>query len=327
MTPIFPSRAAAIAMIAALAIVSAPLSAEDDRGEIEDTNEAAEAVGTAQDGPPLGVAIQGGPPENMPENMFAQSVFDETWVSIGIGAGLSPSYTGSDDYRVFPLPLIVGRVAGVGITPNGPGLNFDVLSQPPSEGPPKTSISFGPTFRIRGSRDGSIKDDVVALAGELDTALEIGVQGGVRVPGVLHRFDALTLGTAVRWDVLGAHEGMLIEPSVGYFTPLSRSAAVQLIGTVSFVDDDFADYYYDVTPAQSAASGLPVFDADGGLNSIGVTAISTFDLDGNVLNGGWNIFAVGGYSRLVGDAADTPYTSIRGSADQFIGGLGMGYTF
>ncbi|QFT78813.1 MipA/OmpV family protein [Erythrobacter sp. THAF29] len=312
------TRLSSLAALAAIAGLSAPALANETRVNAEEAM--AEA---AQDGPPPGVSTDGGPPDNM----FAQSVFDETWLSIGVGAGLSPSYTGSDDYRVFPLPLIVGRVAGVGITPNGPGLNFDVLSQPPSEGPAQTSISLGPTFRLRGARDDAIKDDVVALAGELDTALEVGVQGGVRIPGVLHRFDAVTLGGAVRWDVLGAHEGMLIEPSIGYFTPLSRGSAVQLVATAGFVDDNFADYYYDVTPAQSAASGLPVFDAEGGFNSLGVTAISTFDLDGNVLNGGWNIFAVGGYSRLFGDGADTPYTSIRGSADQFIGGLGIGYTF
>lgn len=304
--------------LAALAAFSA-MPAQAEQGP--DVEEA--AADSRQDGPPPGVSSEGGPPENF----MADSVFDETWISAGVGAGLSPSYTGSDDYRVFPLPLVVGRVAGIGITPNGPGLNFDVLSDPPSQGPAETTISFGPTFRIRGSRDDDAKDDVVALAGELDTALEVGVQGGVRIPGVLHRFDAVTLGGAVRWDILGAHEGMLIEPSIGYFTPLSRGSAVQLIATAGFVDDSFADYYYDVTPAQSAASGLPVFDAEGGLHSLGINAIATFDLDGNVLNGGLNIFGVAGYSRLVGDAADTPYTSIRGSADQFLGGLGIGYTF
>lgn len=267
---------------------------------------------------------QGGPP---PGFDVSESVFDEAWVTVGVGIGLTPSYSGSDEYRVFPLPLIVGRVAGVGITPNGPGFNFDLLSKPPGEGMGKTSISFGPTVRFRGSRDDDVKDEVVALAGKLESALEVGVQGGVRIPGVLHRFDAVSLGTAVRWDVLGAHNGMLVEPSIGYFTPLSRGAAVQMIATASFVDDDFADYYYTVSPQQSADTGLAEFTAKGGLNSLGVTAIATFDLDNNALNGGLNIFGVGGYSRLVGDAADTPYTSVRGSADQFIVGMGLGYTF
>ncbi len=254
-------------------------------------------------------------------------VFDDTWVTIGIGAGLVPSYSGSDDYNVFPLPLIVGRVGGVGVSPNGPGFALDLLSQPPGAGRSETSFSFGPTFRFRNDRDGQIEDAVVELTEDLDTAIEVGVQGGVSFPGVFSRFDRLSLSTQVRWDILGAHDGMLVEPSIGYFTPLGRGAAVQLSANASFVDDDFADYYYTVTPQQSADSGLPQFAADGGLNSVGALAIVTIDLDNNVMNGGFNIYGIGGYTRLVGDAADTPFTSLRGSADQFIGGIGIGYTF
>ena len=254
-------------------------------------------------------------------------VFDDTWVTLGIGAGLVPSYSGSDDYVVFPLPLIVGRVGGVGISPNGPGLSLDLLSKPPGGGPPKTSVSFGPAFRFRNDRESRIEDEVVELTERLDVALEVGVQGGVTFPAVFNQFDRLTLSTQVRWDILGAHDGMLVEPSVGYFTPLGRGAAVQLSANASFADDDYADYYYSVTLQQSADSGLAQFTADGGLNSVGAVAIVTVDLGGNLMDGGLNVYGVGGYSRLVGDAADTPFTSVRGSADQFIGGIGIGYTF
>ena len=254
-------------------------------------------------------------------------VFDETWATVGIGAGLVPSYSGSDDYRVFPLPLIVGRVAGVGISPNGPGFNLDLLSSPSARGPAKPSLSFGPSLRLRNDRNGSIKDDVVERAGELDTALEVGVNGGVRFPGVFSERDAVSVSAQVRWDVLGAHDGMLVEPGVSYFTPVGNAASLQLSASASFVDDDFADYYYSVSPAQSAASGLAQYSADGGLNSLGALAIATYDLDGNALNGGFSVYGLGGYSRLVGDAADTPYTSVRGNADQFIGGVGVAYTF
>jgi outer membrane scaffolding protein for murein synthesis (MipA/OmpV family) len=298
-----------------LASLSAPASAQGDGGE----DEAPVAVQSSPQGRPAG-----GPPGG---GGFEKPVFDETWATVGVGVGLVPSYSGSDDYRVFPLPLIVGRVGGVGISPNGPGLALDFLSQGPSREAPKTSFSFGPTFRIRNDRDGQIRDDVVALAGDLDTALEVGAQGGVSFSGVLHSMDRVSLSTQVRWDVLGAHDGMVVEPGVSYFTPLSRAAALQLGANLSFVDDSFADYYYTVTPAASTATGLPQFTAKGGLNSVGAIMIATFDLGGNLLDGGFNIYSIAGYSRLVGDAADTPYTSVRGNASQFIGGIGIGYTF
>ncbi len=304
---------------ASATLVSAPALADDSSDGAEQSAQSSGERPTQ--GPAAG---QGGPPPGIDTS---DMVFDDTWLTIGIGAGLVPSYSGSNDYVVFPLPLIVGRVGGVGISPNGPGLNLDLLSQPPGGGPAGTSISFGPSFRLRNDRDDQIEDDVVRAAGELDTAFEVGVNGGVTFPGVLNRFDRLTVSTSVRWDILGAHDGMVVEPSIGYFTPMGRGSALQLSLGGQIIDDDFADYYYSVSPAQSAASGLPEFTADGGLNSLGLTAIATVDLDGNLMNGGWNIYGVGGYSRLVGDAADTPYTSIRGSADQFFGGIGVGYTF
>ncbi len=290
---------------------------EDDDGAELDALVSVSAQPSAQAGgrPPQA----GGPPQ--------RPVFDDTWATIGIGAGLVPSYSGSDDYVVFPLPLIVGRIGGVGVSPNGPGFNLDLLSDEPGRGPPETSFSFGPSFRFRNDRANQIEDEVVELAGELDTAIEVGASAGVTFPAVLSRFDRLSFSTQVRWDILGAHSGMLIEPSVSYFTPVGRGTAVQFSANASFVDDDFADYYYSVSPQQSADSGLAEFTADGGLNSVGALTIVTFDLDGNILNGGWNVYGVAGYSRLVGDAADTPYTSERGSANQAIAGLGVGYTF
>lgn len=255
-------------------------------------------------------------------------VFDETWVTIGLGAGMVPSYAGSNDYIAFPLPLIVGRVAGIGISPNGPGFVLDFNSPAPAMGPRNGArVSFGPAFRFRNDRNNRISDEVVARAGTLDAALEVGGAAGVSFPNVLGPFDQLTIGAQVRWDVLGAHEGMTIEPQIGYRAPISRSTILQVQASAEFIDDNFAEYYFTVSPAQALATGLPQFRADGGLNRVGATAIISRDLDRNPLNGGWSIYGVGGYSRLVGDSADTPFTSVRGDANQFIVGLGVGYTF
>ena len=52
-----------------------------------------------------------------------------------------------------------------------------------------------------------------------------------------------------------------------------------------------------------------------------------FDLDGDFRNGGFAIGVAGGYTRMLGDAARTPYTSIRGDADQWFAAAGIGYIF
>ncbi|MEM6475654.1 MAG: MipA/OmpV family protein, partial [Pseudomonadota bacterium] len=169
---------------------------------------------TGQGGPPAGAPAGAGPPFG-----GGKPVFDETWASIGIGAGLVPSYSGSDDYTFFPLPLIVGRVGGIGISPNGPGFVLDLNSAAPSMGPRSTSVSFGPAFRIRNDRVAQIEDEVVEQLEDLDLAIEVGGNVGVSIPGILNQFDSVRLSTQVRWDIAGAHDGMLIEPSIGYTTP------------------------------------------------------------------------------------------------------------
>ena len=282
------------------------------------------ALASSQTG--AGAQGQGGQGSGRPRFNLPKPVFDDTWVSIGIGAGLVPSYGGSDDYIVFPLPLIVGRVGGVGISPNGPGFALDLFSPGPALGASKPRFFGGPAFRIRNDRANQIEDEVVELAEDLDWAVEVGAQAGVSFPGVFNPLDTLTLTTQVRWDVAGAHDGMMIEPSVGYARPFGPGVRFQANVGAQFVDDSFADYYYTVTPAQAAATGLPLFTADGGLNNLSTTAIVNFDLDGNLLNGGWSLYTVLGYTRFVGDAEDTPFTSIRGDANNFIGGVGVSYT-
>ena len=55
--------------------------------------------------------------------------------------------------------------------------------------------------------------------------------------------------------------------------------------------------------------------------------LTAVDLDGDVTNGGFGLIFLGSYSRLLGDPKRSPVTSIRGSASQWFGAIGVGYTF
>ncbi|MFO6446008.1 MipA/OmpV family protein [Erythrobacter sp. NE805] len=267
-------------------------------------------------------------PPAAPPFAFAKPVFDETWATLGLGAGLVPSYAGSNDYIAFPLPLIAGRVGGVGISPNGPGFSLDLFSPRPTLAPrTKPRLAAGPVLRFRNDRANRITDTVVARAGKLDAALELGGNVAVIFPGVFRKFDQLTLGAQARRDVLGAHGGWVVEPQVGYRALLGKAFTLQAQVSAEFVDESFADYYFTVTPAQATATGLPQFRADGGLNRIGTTATLAYDLDRNPLNGGWSLTGVAGAGRMIGDSARTPYTRLRGDPNQFILGAGVAFTF
>jgi outer membrane scaffolding protein for murein synthesis (MipA/OmpV family) len=186
---------------------------------------------------------------------------------------------------------------------------------------------MGPTLRYGGNRTGDVGDDVVEKLGKLKSGFEGGVSFGVRYRRILHPYDSLSLGGSVRWDLSGRHGGATYGASLSYTSPLSKAQILGLQIAASFADDDYADYNYSVTPAGSLASGLPVYKAKGGLKELNVGAFTARDLSGDFRDGGFALGVGALYGRLQGSAAETPITSIRGTADQWIVGGGIAYSF
>jgi outer membrane protein len=252
-----------------------------------------------------------------------ENVFDGDYLTIGLGGAYVPSYDGSDDYTFTVLPLLQGSIGGIGISPRAAGVAFDVVPDS-GEG---VSFAFGPSVRLRANRANDVKDAVVELLPELDTAIEVGPTAGVSFPGVLNQYDTLSFSVDVRWDVAGAHEGMTVNPSVSYTTPLSTGVAAILSVGGEWGDDKFMDYYYSIDAGAAAITGLPQFQADGGLKSLGTQLLLGWDLNNDLQDGGLALFAVAGFSKMMNDAKDSPFTSVRGSSSQWLGGLGIAYTF
>jgi MipA family protein len=265
------------------------------------------------------VFAQGGPPA-----ASEQSVFDGDYLSVAVGGAYGPSYDGSDDYVLYPAALLQGSLGGVEFTSRGAGVALDFIPDP-DDG---MGFDLGVTGQVRGNRARQIEDPVVESLGELDYAIEVGPTVGIGFPKLLNPYDSLSLSVDASWDINGAHGGMVVEPSITYFTPLSRGIAASLALSAEHGDGQFMDYYYSVTPAQSLASGLPAFAPDGGgWTKAGGNLLLGFDLDGNLENGGLALAVVGSYMRMLGDAERSPFTSVRGDADQWTGALGIGYTF
>ena len=254
-----------------------------------------------------------------------RSVFVGDWVTVGFGAGISPSYDGSDQYDLFPAPLVQGSVEGIDFGARGPGLYVDLIA----DGNSGKDVKFlaGPLVRFRMDRNNDIKDSVVRLLGKEDVAIEVGATAGVSFSKILHPFDSVSLSTDIQWDVAGAHKGRIISPSVSYSTPLSMAIFTSFSLSATHVDGNYADTYFSIDQAGSIASGLPVFDAKGGWKSYGASLLGAVDLSGDARDGGWAIYAFVNYARLTNDAARSPVTSLRGDANQWFMAGGVSYTF
>ncbi len=253
------------------------------------------------------------------------SVFDGDYVIVAAGAGYIPDYEGSNDYTTQFGGVARGSVGGIGFATRGLGLELDLVPNLPGN----VEVSFGPDVRYRMTRSGSVKDDVVNLLPRLDKTLEAGFGAGVSVKKLLTPADSLSLNTGMRWDVSGSGAGRQTTLSLSYFTALSTGMGAGASVGTSWVDDDYAQYYYGITPEGSAATGglLPAYTAQGGRKDTNAKVYYGFDFDGDFRNGGFGMGVAVTYERLRGSAAETPITSLRGDRDQYGGFVALGYAF
>ena len=259
----------------------------------------------------------------------AQEAEDHSNLTIGVGAAAVPSYEGSDDYRVIPIPQLRGKVHDFAFWTRGPALFVDVIPNRSDEG---IDIQLGPVVGARFDRTSRkrIKDDAVAALGKLDTAIEVGGFVGIGKTGVItSAYDNISARVTITKDVAGAHDSMIVTPTIEYFTPLSIRSFVGLGVSADYVGKKYGRYYFDVTPEEAVASGLPAYDRAGdgsGFRKVNFNLTGGYSLSGDIRRG-WTLFALGSYSRMLGDYADSPVVAIAGSKDQWIGAIGVGYTF
>jgi outer membrane protein len=243
-------------------------------------------------------------------------------VTVGLGGALVPDYEGSDDYRAIPAAAIRGKVNGISFSTRGTYLFVDVI---PS-GSGKFELDAGPIVGARINKRRHIKDDVVEELPRTKTAIEVGGFGGVSLHGLTNPYDTLALRLDVLHDIGNAHESTTFSPNIEFSTPLSRRTYAGLSLGAEFVGNKYADYYYSITPAGSIASGLPTFDADGGMKHWKAGVLLNQSITGDLLSG-FSVFGAGQYSRLVGDFKRSPIVSDRGSANQWLGAVGLAYTW
>jgi outer membrane protein len=256
----------------------------------------------------------------------ADDEFNRETITVGAGGAYLPDYEGSNDYRFTAAPAAVGSFRGFNFTLAGNRLSVDLI---PDGSGQTLDFQAGPVavFNFNRTSLGNIDDRRVRALGELDTAIELGGYIGVGKTGIITSpYDRLSVSLSYRHDVTDTHDSGIWQPTVNYLTPLSRKAAVALFASAERAGRGYARTYFSVTPAGSLASGLPTYNARAGWKNYTLGAIGTYSLTGDLLHG-FKVVAGGTYGRLLNDFGDSPIVSVAGRRSQWLGAVGLAYTF
>jgi outer membrane protein len=231
---------------------------------------------------------------------------------LGLGVGGYPDYIGSDDYSVGLAPVArIGlggeRYAQLFLT----DLKVNLVNH--------RNWRLGPELLYRIGRK-NVDDPIVDKMDEIDGSFDIGLYGGYTWidPQASRKragFDVWGL-----WDVSGVHEGATAGARVFGMYPVAQPFTLAVGAAITWGSDNYMDTYFSVSSDDSTKSGLPVFAASSGVRDargwlLGMLHFSRkWHLAGGVL-----------YSRLVGDASDSPIVSQRGSENQLVFGTGLIY--
>lgn len=247
-------------------------------------------------------------------------------LTIGAAGAYLPDYEGSNDYRLVPAPAAIGSFRGFSFQVLGNRASVDLIPNDPNS---TLDIQLGPVGVVNFSRTNrdNIDDARVAALPERDTSIEVGAFFGVGKTGVITSpYDKLSFSVSYRHDVSKVHNSGIFTPSINYLAPLSRRTAVALFASAERAERGFARTYFDVAPSEVAASGLPAFRTRGGWKNYTLGLAATQAITGDLLHG-FKLVAGGTYKRMLNDFGDTPLVDIAGSRSQWLGAVGLAYTF
>lgn len=265
--------------------------------------------------------------EDVPSQAGGDDLLTRQTITVGAGVATIPSYEGADNNRLVPVAAARGSISGFNFSTTGARLFVDVVRD--SRDGDGLDFQLGPIVGFNAYRTGrkSINDRQVEALGTLDTAIELGGYVGIGKTGLITSdYDTLSVQVAVGRDVANAHDSYTVTPAVNYGTPLSRKAFVGISASATYAGGKYNRYYFGVTPAGSLASGLPAFTPGGGWKNYSLSAIGNYALTGDLL-GGFSVVGGVSYSRLLNDAGRSPVVRLAGDRDQWLGAIGLAYTF
>jgi MipA family protein len=253
---------------------------------------------------------------------------DRNQITIGFGGGIAPRFNGDDDYGFQPGGIARGKVEGFDFAMRGLNLYVDLAREKYGD---RVNIMAGPVVQFRTDRSGDVRDVRVSALGDKKAAIELGGYVGIGKRGVLIPPDNLAFDVSIVKDVTGAHGSFIVKPGITYSSPLSQRTFASLGFSAEYVGAGYGRYYFDsaapVTPLAAPIVPITAYATNGGgFKSAGVSLLVSHDLGGNNRKG-LSVFALTGYSKLLGQYANSALVREAGRPGQFLGVVGVAYSF
>jgi len=233
----------------------------------------------------------------LPAFLSAGGTFDsptpDLVVTLGAGVDVSPAYFGSDQYEAGPTGI--ARIDYLRF-PNG----FEYGSGQAVGY--RTGLGLRGSVRYISGRNSSDYSEIRGLD-DVPWTFEAGF-------GLGYEQRNYRVFGDVRYGIIGTNAwvGDLGADAIAY--PVD-GLTLTLGPRLNFGSTLFTDTYFGVSASDSADSGLPEYDASGGLLSGGVVLGARY-----LFNERWGLEGEASWERLVNDAADSPITAL-GSDDQY----------
>ncbi len=124
-------------------------------------------------------------------------------------------------------------------------------------------------------------------------------------------------------EAFGGASGAIANLSMDAVIPLSPALTWSGGPRARAVTSGVESTYFSVTPTQSAASGLPIYNASGGWQAVGAGTQMKYHF-----NQEWATYGLIEYDKLIGSTASSPIvTGPGGSTNQWTFGVGFTYSF
>jgi outer membrane protein len=230
---------------------------------------------------------------------------DDWIVTVGADVRAASEYMGSDDFAISVVPYFDMRRPG---SPEG--------FHSPRDAPGFAVIDNG-VFAA-----GPVGSLIWPRRQGFSASLNVGF--GYQVGGFIDYWAVPWLRTRVEGlQAFGATDGVTAKLAVDAVVPLSSAVTWSGGLRARAVTSAEEGPYFSITPAQSIASGLSVFNAGGGWQTIGAGTQLKYRF-----SPAWASYGFVEYDKLVGASASSPIvTEAGGSVNQWTFGVGLTYSF